>query len=58
MALLHGVGSPLQGKDKHICNKPTENKVCSKVEVANEENMMQHYIPDDVSAYSTYVKDS
>jgi hypothetical protein len=60
MALRHGVGSPLQDKDIHICNKPNEIKVCSKVnvEVANEDNVMQHYVPDKVSVYSPYVKDS
>ena len=60
MALLHEVGSPLQYKDMHICNKPTEIKVYNKVnvEVANEDNVMQHYVPDKVSVYSPFVKDS
>lgn len=60
MALLHGLGSPFQDKDMHICNKPTEIKVCSKVnvEVANEDNVMQRYVPDEVSVYSPCVKDS
>ena len=37
-----------------------EIKVCSKVnvQVANEDNMMQHYIPDVMSVYSPCVKDS
>jgi hypothetical protein len=60
MVVLHGVGSTLQDKDMHICNKPNEIKVCSKVnvEAANEDNMTQHYVPDEVSAYSPGVKDS
>jgi hypothetical protein len=47
MALLHAVGSALQHKTRIFVTSPLKVKVCSKVNVAvaNEGNMMTHYVP-------------